>query len=685
MLDSPAPAFLALTRTCKVPLPLHVASRSPIQQQLAGQPAAPVLAAAAASVLAAFRCCREKTGRARSRLHVKLQADADEFDALLREEITLQHEFGKIQCVALRLPETDSCPVPVVLVNCGCYGTLAASLERLEGKGYAAQGYAYVILRSVGAVEEIADGIFARWQADAAAVLDWLGEQRWCNGRVGCHGYSLIGNTAYATLAASRAPDAPSDRPVVHAIVPAISFSRISPTIFVQGQGLAAELALRFLWLAEVGLRPEREGGLSGLRYLWSMLAFFALPDWPGLEKALARPIDSADVRMWGRPNVLWRGGANHRLPSDSFWQDGRDAQCNFDAVFKDEAAASVHIVAGWHDMFLLQSLEDFVAAHRASGGCARLTVYTGGHFGVVSTHGKIIAEETRKWYSQHLKTDSKSAAQRACVRMQLIGSEDWLECDTWPPPEGAAMLLYLRGTSQSSSTMGSLDFTPSDQVRTMTPLSYRYDPADPTPYAGAGWLNLRKDGPQDQRPLETSRHEDLLLLTSSPMQEELDVVGEVSVVLFASCSAPECDLVARLCVVRSDAEEKPGSSFARAFARLFDSQDLGPGVSLNLCEGVSRVQFPGREEAADCCRVEISLGPTACRLHKGDKLRLHVCSAAHPRWLRHPLQSPEEDWLLGSGSVGSPARISIFADAERRSQLRLPLRGSSVRVAEIR
>lgn len=47
------------------------------------------------------------------------------------------------------------------------------------------------------------------------------------NGRIGCHGYSLLGNTSYATLAASHAPDAPATRPVVRCVVPAISFSRI--------------------------------------------------------------------------------------------------------------------------------------------------------------------------------------------------------------------------------------------------------------------------------------------------------------------------------------------------------------------------------------------------------------------------------------------------------------------------
>ena len=51
--------------------------------------------------------------------------------------------------------------------------------------------------------------------------------------------------------------------------------------------------------------------------------------------------------------------------------------------------------------------------------------------------------------------------------------------------------------------------------------------------------------------------------------------------------------------------------------------------------------------------RLDLSIGFTACRLEKGDCLRLHICSAAHPRWLRHPLQPQGEDWLLGDSEAG--------------------------------
>ena len=50
--------------------------------------------------------------------------------------------------------------------------------------------------------------------------------------------------------------------------------------------------------------------------------------------------------------------------------------------------------------------------------------------------------------------------------------------------------------------------------------------------------------------------------------------------------------------------------------------------------------------------RVDISVGVTACHFRAGDAVRLHVCSAAHPRWLRHPLQDEKEDWLLGGSEA---------------------------------
>lgn len=55
------------------------------------------------------------------------------------------------------------------------------TLERVEGPRYVAQGYAYVLWRATGPLEEVADQVFQRWRDDASVVLDWLGEQPWCH------------------------------------------------------------------------------------------------------------------------------------------------------------------------------------------------------------------------------------------------------------------------------------------------------------------------------------------------------------------------------------------------------------------------------------------------------------------------------------------------------------------------
>ncbi|CAE7217001.1 cocE [Symbiodinium sp. KB8] len=600
------------------------------------------------------------------------RADAAACDGVLRQQLDLKTPYGSVEVVVLKPTVALERRVPAVLVNVGCYYALAETLEKAEGPRYISLDCAYIIWRATGPIEEVADLVFQRWQADAAVVLDWLGQQTWCNGRVGCHGYSLLGNTSYATLAASHAKDAPKDRPLVCALVPVISFSRIHPTVFVNGQSLAAELALRFIWLAEVGLRQDRQGGFG---FLWNMFRFFSLEDWPGLDSALAkRPVSEADSDLWGRPNVLWRGGQTARGAADPFWAEGRDVQCHF-ADFREPP--SIHVIAGWNDMFLAQSLQDFQLATQATNGAARLTIFTGGHFGVVVNHGAKVAESTRQWYRQNL-IGTSGAASRAAVRMQLIqedadGGEAWLECDVWPPPSKPMQFFF----QEKDAGLGTGLLLPGGPGREAGALSYVYDPKDPTPYAGDGWLNLQKDGAQDQRSFESSRLRDVLVLTSAPLQQSLEIVGEVSATLYVSCAAPECDIIVRLCAVREPSSGW-GSSEPGFLDRILDPRGLSRGSSVNLCEDIVRVKF----QKDSVSRVDISVGVTACHFRAGDAVRLHVCSAAHPRWLRHPLQDEKEDWLLGGSEVGPPATVTVFADHEHPSHVTLPVRSSAVRMS---
>ena len=82
---------------------------------------------------------------------------------------------------------------------------------------------------------------------------------------------------------------------------------------------------------------------------------------------------------------------------------------------------------------------------------------------------------------------------------------------------------------------------------------------------------------------------------------------------------------------------------------RLRSGSELCSGQSFNLCEGYARVRFDGLQADAGAPpetsygtmptavrELRVDLGATCCRFLPGDKIRLQVCSAAHPKALRH-------------------------------------------------
>lgn len=578
---------------------------------------------------------------------------------LLEEKFELEHASGKMRGIVVR--HAQGRRGPAVLVNTGSYSDIMQVLLK-EAPSYAKRGYAYVLACNGGTREEIADHVFARWHADAAALLDWLGKQDWCDGRVGVHGLSLVGSTAFAAAWASLGdPDAPKTRARVCALTAGISFSRIQPTAYLFGHGLAIELILRFLWLAEIGANTNV---LRGAAKLWSMVQFLAMKEFPGLLNAAERrPALGADVELWGRENALWRGGYSNRSALDDFWST-RDIVCDIPAL--GPRLPPVQIIAGWWDVFLRQGLEDYRMACEARGSdCVRLLVLAGGHFGTAGRN-KDVGAATLAWYDSFLR-DAGDDGQPA-VKLEVIGAarEEYLYFDSWPPPDVETVEVF----ALAPGTPGRLGELSWDRPASAPPdegpaLQYVYDPRTPTPYAGEGWLCLRKDGSGEQRMVE--RRSDVMVLTSPPLEKELEVVGNVRASLYMSCSAPECDVVVRLCRV-----QPPGLRGRLHLASLFTG--LGSGRSHNICESIVRFNFRDAVDAGGGARlVELEVGPTCCRFRAGDRLRVQICSAVHPRALRHPLQPDGEDWL-GAVELGPPATLRLYADAARPSALQLPV-----------
>jgi putative CocE/NonD family hydrolase len=281
---------------------------------------------------------------------------------------------------------------------------------------------------------------------------------------------------------------------------------------------------------------------------------------------------------------------------------------------FSDRVAAveaPTFSVTGWYDIFLLGQLADYRRL-REAGRQPQLVVGPWGH-----SPRELLGPALRgslRHFDTHLRR-LPSALTGSPVRIYVMGAGEWVDLPEWPPSARKARLHLHPGgrLSESAPVEG-----PPDR--------YRFDPRDPTPDPGGN--SYPGHGSHDNRKLEA--RSDVLTYTTQPLPSDLDVAGVATVELFVRSSLKHTDFVARLC-------------------------DVSPrGKSMNVCDGLIRLGT-GSTEPAGTRRITIDLWPTAYRFKKGHRVRLQVCSCAHPRYARN----------LGSGEPVATATTFCVADQE--------------------
>ncbi len=149
---------------------------------------------------------------------------------------------------------------------------------------------------------------------------------------------------------------------------------------------------------------------------------------------------------------------------------------------------------------------------------------------------------------------------------------------------------------------------------------SFTYDPRNPVPTRGGAVCCDPKVfpwGPIDQRPVE--KRKDVLVYTSAPMKQDLEVTGPIRVVLYASTSAPDTDFTAKLVDVFPNGEAR------------------------NLTDGILRVRYRHGLEKAELAEpgkvypLVIDAGVTSNVFLAGHSIRVEISSSNFPRFDRNP------------------------------------------------
>lgn len=563
---------------------------------------------------------------------------------------------GKVLRASLVLPEGVEGPFPSILMRTP-YGRKADFGQAILAK----RGFAVLVQDTRGRFSS--DGDFVPVQherEDGPATVAWMRQQPWCNGKVGVTGVSYLGFTAWACL----------DGAHVDAIVPVMTRSSVRDAIFLPGGAISYELIVLWFYLV-LHLLGDAE------KSKYSFYLKLLRGQWKGTVSRSLRhaPIGEIDTLLLGQKHEFLQAGlAAHSNPADGFWDD-KDTLCHFERV------PPCHILTGWYDFFLDGALQDYCRA-REKQSRVQLTVGPFNHWSILGSPG-LYLETMVSCFDEHLKCAGTREDPVLPVRLYILG-HGWRRYADFPPP--ASICSLWLGADYGLHTT---------QPRIGLQHSYWYDPSDPTTAMGGPSFNLLNAGARDQRDVES--RQDVLVYTSAPARAPFVVVGTVRIRLEVAWEVNSVDFVARLCHVDRGGHStnlceglatSPPSSRGVAAAACAGASDGGGGVYVGeeasaAARGADRgggeecnatLEAAAANTVTDAAPaiaagkrtvVEVHMSATAVSLRAGEFLRLHVCSGAHPRWLRN-LGSDEP---LAVASTFCPGRVRVLA-----GELMLPL-----------
>ena len=469
---------------------------------------------------------------------------------------------------------------------------------------YAQHGYHVLFTSSRGTfgsggtfrpmVDEVDDGV------DTVA---WLRQQPWFGGRLATVGLSYLGFTQWAMLV-----DPPPELVGAIVIVGPHDFSRVA-------HGTGAFTLNDFLGWSDMVADQEKYGPVR------------SLVNMTRAEKRLAPVMQALPLREAGERHLAggapWYGDwVSRRDLTEPFWR-AHDMSAALDRV-----TVPVHLVSGWQDLFLDQTLEQYAHLHER-GQDVSLTVGPWVHLDLVTKAAGVVAREALDFLSEHL-AGAGTRTRPSPVRVHVTGADEWRDLPSWPPATTGQTLYLQSGDRLGPEAPGSGTGT----------VSFTYDPTDPTPTIGGRLLSSGMAGRRDDSAL-AERH-DVLTFTGPVLTQPLEVLGVPVAELAHTSDNPHADLFVRISEV--DAR----------------------GKSRNVSDGFVRLD-PATSERV----VQLPLDAIAHRFAAGSRIRLLVAGGSHPRFERN--LGTAEDPATSSTTAPSHRTIALAGGA---SSLVLPVTG---------
>jgi hypothetical protein len=327
--------------------------------------------------------------------------------------------------------------------------------------------------------------------------------------------------------------------------------------------------------------------------------------------------------------------------------------------------------IAAWYDIFQGGSLRNYMGLKARGGSEAarngqHLIVAIGGHSGWGRTVGQVDFgpdapfdenEVIVEWYEYLFLGKQNEFANGKPVKIFVMGKNEWRFEDDWPLKRAVEWRYLLGSNANANSAAGSgFLLEPGVMKRASGGPSdmYVYDPANPVPTVGGPLCcdpQHLPGGPRDQR--EVEKRADVLVYSTGPLQQDVEVTGPVTLDLFASTSAADTDFTGKLVDVAPD------------------------GTAINLTEGILRARYRESTEGTpkpvtpgQIYEYKIDLWSTSNVFLKGHRIRLEVSSSNFPRFDRN--LNTGKDAATSAEMV--KATNTVYHDAQHPSAVVLPV-----------
>ena len=590
--------------------------------------------------------------------------------AILEEKVMMPMRDGVRLATDIYRPKTDE-KVPIIFsrtpYNFNSWGDGKERTRTME-RAYEAlkHGYAYVVQNERG--RYFSEGewdILGVPLTDGYDAFSWMAEQEWSNGKIGTLGCSSTAEwqMAFAAL----------DHPSHAAMVPQGYGAGVGVvgSYFEQGNWYrgGAEQLLFHAWLYGVEqdkFKPRIPAGATQEDLIRISRFYDLAPENPPVnwkEAFSDLPLKDVLKNVKGKKEIFDK--MIIRKPNDPEWFEG--------GLYHDTMDFGIPSFwfVSWYDVSVAPNLELFNYV-RENGADAftkenqYLVIAPTLHCGYTrATENTIVGERSvgdarlnydeqiYSWFDLHLKREANDFIEKTPrVQYYTMGKNIWQASDSWPPKSAILKTFYLNSEGNANTRFGDGKLTPYPDQRGKRSDSFDYDPMNPVTSYGGGVCctgNAVQGGAFDQREME--EREDILVYTSDPLEEGIELSGFIESVLYLSSDVKDTDLTIKIIDVLPD------------------------GTAYNLDETIQRIRyregydkevFMGKDQVY---KVELTPMATSNYFKKGHRIRVEVSSSNFPRFSRN-LNTGGDNYDESESVV---ARNTIHHSKRYPSHIKLP------------